>query len=306
MPQLFRCLEGNHCYNARFNPSGDISTGTNVDGTTAAAAVIVMNVLLRIQWIWFRGQFNDGLWAFVVQSYSILISTLWSTRRQELSLFDANFALVLTSSPMAIDVALGPFRAIRKCMNGLYERPYPPTVVVLGALTLPLWLALTATLRFAEHGYTDSELCEGSTLSDWFWDLLYSIMRALLPGFLWTPSAIILSILALLCPEEEVLALITSPAYESESHLRLPIWDRIRYRWTKTMIYVISDVCWAVEVIHLSTAASGKMHLPSYGYITTLFVVIFPLISTTKLVVRHRKEVIKSFQDFTEPFVIIP
>jgi hypothetical protein len=53
---------------------------------------------------WSPGDIGVGVQASFVQIYPILLSTLLSINRQTLSLYDANFALILTSSPLTVDL----------------------------------------------------------------------------------------------------------------------------------------------------------------------------------------------------------
>ena len=108
---------------------------------------------------------GTGFIAIIVQSYCILLGVLFCINRQQLSLFDANHALLLASSPLAVEVVL-------TCIEGLFGfqpghiRIHPRTIYTFGALLLPLWFGLRLTLRLSSRAFIDSELCSNPTFKD--------------------------------------------------------------------------------------------------------------------------------------------
>lgn len=104
--------------------------------------------------------------AIIVQSYCILLSVLFSINRQQLSIFDANHALIFVSSPLMMDVVI-------ICIKGLLGvqfkrvKSHPRAIYTLGVLLLPLWFGLSLTLRFSSRAFIDSELCSNTTYEDW-------------------------------------------------------------------------------------------------------------------------------------------
>jgi len=108
---------------------------------------------------------GTGFIAIIVQSHCILLSVLFSINRQQLSLFDANHALLLASSPLAVEVVL-------TCIEGLFGfhpghiRIHPRTIYTFGALLLPLWFGLRLTLRLSSWAFIDGEFCSNPTFKD--------------------------------------------------------------------------------------------------------------------------------------------
>lgn len=117
---------------------------------------------------------EKGVIATFVELYCILLSTIFSIGRQQLSLFDANYALVITSSPFAVYLVHASIRNILGFETGLSKRveSHRCTISSSGALLLPIWFGLALTLRLSSKAFTDSELCSDSTFGDFLLDLL--------------------------------------------------------------------------------------------------------------------------------------
>ena len=115
-----------------------------------------------------------GVIATLAQLYSILLSTLFSVGRQQLSLFDANYALIITSSPFTIYLVYSSIRDLLGFETHLFKcvQSYRRIISLFGALLLPLWLGLRFTLRLSTKAFNDSELCSNSTFEDLLLDLL--------------------------------------------------------------------------------------------------------------------------------------
>ena len=124
--------------------------------------------------MWPSAEVETGVMATIAQFYAILLSTLSSVNRQQLSLFDANYALVVSSSPFAIYLVLSSIRSLLGFDTNLFKRvkSYPRVIRFFGALLLPLWLGLRLTLRLSTKAFKDSELCENPTFKDMSLDLL--------------------------------------------------------------------------------------------------------------------------------------
>ena len=112
--------------------------------------------------------------ATLAQLYSILLSTLFSVGRQQLSLFDANYALIITSSPFAIYLVYASIRDLLGFETYLFKciRSYRRIISFFGALLLPLWLGLRFTLQLSTKAFKDSELCNNSTFEEFLLDVL--------------------------------------------------------------------------------------------------------------------------------------
>ena len=134
--------------------------------------------------------------AAISQLYFILLSTFFSIGRQQLSLFDANYALMATSSPFTMYLVFSSIRYLFGFKVSLSKRigPHRPIIFSLGVLLLPLWLGLRLTLRLSNKAFKDSELCSDPTFKDLLFDLLLLIIPLMGPvGGTWAilPSLII-------------------------------------------------------------------------------------------------------------------
>lgn len=134
---------------------------------------------------WSPGDIDEGIRAILLQIYPILLSTLSSIGSKQLSLFDANFALILTSSPLTVYIVVTSTCEWFGMKTGLYKRIKSNRFVVriLGTSVLFLWFGLSATLKLSIHAFRDSEACQGVTLWDWLGDLFVTVLlRSLDPG----------------------------------------------------------------------------------------------------------------------------
>ena len=106
--------------------------------------------------------------AILLQIYPILLSTLLSIGRNQLSLFDANFALTITSSPLTVSLALSYACAWFKIKPYLLKRIKSGFIVrTLWTSVLFLWFGLSVTLTLSNKAFINSGLCDGSTFRDW-------------------------------------------------------------------------------------------------------------------------------------------
>ena len=110
----------------------------------------------------------------IIQAYCILIPTILSIGRQELSLFDANYALKVTSSPFMIHVVFSSIRDILGFETGLFKRIESRRRIIHFSvvLFLALWFGLRLTLRLSNKAFRDSELCSNPTFKGSLSDFL--------------------------------------------------------------------------------------------------------------------------------------
>ena len=135
---------------------------------------------------WSPDDIDEGIQAILLQIYPVLLSTLLSIGRNQLSLFDANFALIITSSPLTVYLAVASICHWFRIEVGLYKRvrSYRLVTRALGALVLFLWFGLSAIARLSDRAFIDSGLCEGSTIEEWLWDFFWFATYSVgYPGF---------------------------------------------------------------------------------------------------------------------------
>jgi len=120
-----------------------------------------------------------GVQASLIQSYLILLSTFLSIGRQQLSLFDANYAITITSSPLTIYLVAASIYEFFGPKTDFYKRirSHRRTIRAFAALLPFLWLALSMTLRLSDRAFKDSHLCRGSGFKDWFLDFLHFLLE---------------------------------------------------------------------------------------------------------------------------------
>jgi len=144
---------------------------------------------------WSPEEVDVAVQASLIHVYSILLSTLFSillstsssTPSQQLSLFDANYALQVCSSPLTVYLVAASICDLCGTKTGLYKRikSHRRTTRALGALVPFLWLGLSMTMRLSNRAFVDSGLCDSSTFTDWLLDLVQSIFYSIqAPGSL--------------------------------------------------------------------------------------------------------------------------
>ena len=153
--------------------------------------VLYVGVLI----VWSPKDVDAGVWASLLQIYPVLLSTLSSINRKQLSLFDASFALVLCSSPFTVYLVAISICKLCGVATCLYKRVKSCHLIsLLGALVAILWFGLSMTLRLSDHAFIDSNLCKGSTFKDWLWDLSDLCSKVLAPGALGPPAVILFAV----------------------------------------------------------------------------------------------------------------
>ena len=106
---------------------------------------------------------DTGVISMIAQLYSILLSTLFSVNRQQLSLFDANYALMVTSSPFTMYLVFSSICDLFGFETGLFKRveTHRRVISFFGALLLPVWVGLRLTLSLSTTAFQDSKICGG-------------------------------------------------------------------------------------------------------------------------------------------------
>ena len=114
-----------------------------------------------IQVNFFTKSIDTGVVSTIAQLYSILLSTLFSIDRQQLSFFDANYALTITSSPFAMYLVFSSICDLFGFETGLFKRveTHRHIISFFGALLLPVWVGLRLTLSLSTTAFQESEIC---------------------------------------------------------------------------------------------------------------------------------------------------
>ena len=118
---------------------------------------------------WSPGDVDVGIQSLLIQFYPILLSTLLSINRHQLSRFEASFALLLSSSPLTMYLVAASIGDLFGIHTGLYKRikSYRPIIRTLGALVLLIWNGLTMTFIMSESTFKDPECSAPRTFAYW-------------------------------------------------------------------------------------------------------------------------------------------
>ena len=115
------------------------------------------------------GDIDLATQSLLIQFYPILISTLLSIKRGQLSVFDAYFALILSLSPLAAYLSFASMCDLCGIRTDLFKRIkyYRNIVRTLGALVPLLWTALAVIERFSGKAFLDSPCIPALTSLGW-------------------------------------------------------------------------------------------------------------------------------------------
>ena len=122
--------------------------------------------------------------SLLIQFYPILISTLLSINRQQLSLFDVDFALLISSSPLVIYLSFASVCDLRPgAHTGLFKRikSYPHIIRLFGAFVPVFWTVLSLVESFSATAFLDSSCQPKSTkFGGWLKDSILSVLFTLI------------------------------------------------------------------------------------------------------------------------------
>ena len=105
------------------------------------------------------------------QVYPIMLATAASINTNNLSLFDAHFAVAVTASPVSVYLAYSAARDVFNRPNTLFRKlTSGKTLIRCLGLALPvLWLAINLTISFSPRAFRNSpENCQKMTFIEWF------------------------------------------------------------------------------------------------------------------------------------------
>jgi hypothetical protein len=196
------------------------------------------------------GDIDVGIRATLIQIYPILLSTLLSINTPTLSLFDAAFALLLTSSPLTIYLVVASVCGLFGFETNLYKRikSYRCTIRILGALIPLLWLGLSLTLTFSDKAFMGSQYCRNSSFKDWllitFWSLVFD--SPFQPGYFGVGYGILpaVALAFSLCLFRRRSQVMKDLRADREGKPKL--WGRLRIPWT------FVKCAWCVSVVVVS------------------------------------------------------
>jgi len=143
---------------------------------------------------WSPEDVDVGIQSLLIQFYPILLSTLLSINRDQLSTFDALFALVLSSSPLTIYLVVTSIADLCGVQTGLYKRIKSHRFIIraFGASLLLIWTGLSMTAKMSTSAFKDSP-CRAGPFINWFWYVATFLMYFFMypggmgnsPGLVW-------------------------------------------------------------------------------------------------------------------------
>ena len=134
---------------------------------------------------WSPENVDMGILSLLFQIYSILLSTLLSINRQQLSSFDAYFALLLCSSPLTVYLVVASIGDLFGIKTGLYKRIKSHRLIIcaLGAAVLPLWTGLSMAAMMSRKAFKDSPCLFNSGFETWLMYTLFNLPTSIVyPG----------------------------------------------------------------------------------------------------------------------------
>ena len=185
-----------------------------------------------------EGDVDLAIQSLLVQFYPILLSTLLSIKRQQLSIFDVDFALLLSSSPLAIYLSFASFCDLCRTRTRLFKRikSHRNVVCILGALVPIFWTALSMVENFSDNAFLDSLCNPTSSFQGWLGDILFSLTLYLSsPGGRLSPGIGLVSLfpfLVLLFRRRSQVWADVKLSLDGASRLRVP------FTWVKCAWYV--------------------------------------------------------------------
>ena len=206
---------------------------------------------------WSPADVDVGIKASLTQSYPILLSTLLSINRNQLSVYDGVCALSLTSPPLAMYLVICSICDLFGVQTSLYKKVRSRYIIrALWVLSLPLWLALSLTLVLSSRAFSDSEVYGNMGFLGWLYYLFFNITVGLVtpnlfPMFGWTviSTIVLLLFLCLFRRRSEVMA-----DFRTHRERALKPWSR----WCISWMFV--KCAWYVPVI-MSTKLTKSHHL---------------------------------------------
>ena len=131
------------------------------------------------------GDINLAIQSLLIQFYPILLSTLLSVKRKQLSLFDVEFALTVSSSPLAIYLSFASVCDLCGIRTGLFKRikSHLRIIRTLGILAPLFWTVLSMIKSLSRTAFLDSPCSPISTFRDWLEDaVIFLVVALLFPG----------------------------------------------------------------------------------------------------------------------------
>ena len=130
---------------------------------------------------WSPAGIDAGVRASLIQAYPILLSTLLTVGRHQLSYDDGHYALIITSPPLMVYLTISSICDLLGIRTSIYKRIQSHRIVTraFGVFILPLWLALSLALGLSKRAFNCVEEGEALTFQRWLLYLVAYIINSL-------------------------------------------------------------------------------------------------------------------------------
>lgn len=265
---------------------------------------LTSNFLPGILVTWSPADIDVGVNASLTQFYPIILSVLLIVNRNLMSLYDAGCALNLTSPPITVYLAISSICDLLGVQTGLYKRvrSHRRIIRVLGALTLPLWLALSLTLWRSPRAFSDSKTYGIPwSVGDWMLTVFLEsyILQASNPTVIWISASIMVPLFFLCLFRRRFQVMMDFRAHQGGTPKSRTKWcipwtfvkcawyvpivmgswstkpnaisrrtiDR-NHKWWVYSLFAYLDFCWTWAVIGYTARASTSIgYVLSYGQV---------------------------------------
>ena len=149
---------------------------------------------------WSPTDIDTGIKASLIQSYPILLATLLSIKRCQLTFGDAYWALLVTFPPVMVYLVFSSICDLLGAETSIYKRiqSHPHITRAFGVLILPIWLALSLTFALSSQAFKGSEESGGWTFQHWLSFLVHYTLGSVVFGYGgWYPALIIATFFSL-------------------------------------------------------------------------------------------------------------
>lgn len=117
------------------------------------------------------------------QQFSVLLATVMSIDRGQLSIFDASFAVLVTGPPFSALLIICAFDDLFGSPNMIFSRcgQWRTWMRSLTFLYIVLWFVIISTQALSDTAFTDSYLCGRGAFAAWVKSLFWQFVIFLLP-----------------------------------------------------------------------------------------------------------------------------
>ena len=136
---------------------------------------------------WSPENVDMGVQGLLFQNYLVLLSTLLSINRQQVSFVDALYAIWVSSSPLTVYLVVASIGDLVGIKTGLYKRIKSHRLVIraLAVLVLPLWIGLSMTTWMSTNAFVGSSCYGGMSFKYWFESTVFALRSSIeAPGLL--------------------------------------------------------------------------------------------------------------------------